>query len=229
VKAPEPRHKAVWYLRKRWWAIGALALLIIIVITSSGPRTKNTSNTGGPTTTASSTPQTTGSTTTTTEEDDLGGPGAPTIAGTVVATGSGGSAGISACRTGSPLANVYHPNRLSVVRPCMTVSGTVESVRSEADGDTHFDLALDPQYSSLLRPANNSYQHGWLVAEIVPADKPGCSPGQPPRPPSGTYDYGAARGPTRQLPRSASTSLSRAPMSSTRTTEAGQRCTRCGL
>ena len=72
----------------------------------------------------------------------------------------------------------------------MTVSGRVMSVTVEDDGDTHFDLALDAPYVSMLRPANYSGQHGWLVVEIVPADKPGCIPGQPPRPASGTYNYG---------------------------------------
>ncbi|HET6964841.1 MAG TPA: hypothetical protein VFH58_08710 [Acidimicrobiales bacterium] len=139
-------------------------------------------------------------TTTTIEEDDLGGPGAPTIAGSVVTAGAGTSSGSAACRSGSPLANVYHPNRLTVVNACMTVSGTVESVRSESDGDTHFDLALDPQFSSLLRPANSSGQHGWLVAEIVPADEPGCIPGQPPRPATGTYDYGICTGADETVP-----------------------------
>jgi hypothetical protein len=76
----------------------------------------------------------------------------------------------------------------------MTVSGTVQSVTVEADGDTHFDLALDTSFVSLLKPANYSGQHGWLVTEIVPADKPGCIPGQPPRPASGSYNYGTCTG-----------------------------------
>jgi hypothetical protein len=76
----------------------------------------------------------------------------------------------------------------------MTVSGTVMSVTPEDDGDTHFDLALDTPYTSMLTSANNSGQHGWLVVEIVPADKPGCTPGTPPRPAYGTYDYGICTG-----------------------------------
>jgi hypothetical protein len=92
------------------------------------------------------------------------------------------------------LANVYHPNRLKVVSPCTTVSGTVESVRAEEDGDIHFDLALDPQYASMLTAANSAGQHGWLVVEIVPADEPGCTPGSPPRPATGSYDYGICSG-----------------------------------
>lgn len=100
----------------------------------------------------------------------------------------------SSCRPGDPTANVYHPYRLRVIKSCMTVSGTVASLRAEADGDTHFDLALDAPYISLLAPANYSAQHGDLVVEIVPADKPGCTPGQPARPASGTYNYGVCTG-----------------------------------
>jgi hypothetical protein len=74
------------------------------------------------------------------------------------------------------------------------VSGTVMTVTPEDDGDTHFDLALDAPYTSMLKPANESAQNGWLVVEIVPADKPGCTPGQPPRPPEGTYNYGLCTG-----------------------------------
>ncbi|HZU80749.1 MAG TPA: hypothetical protein VE991_12605 [Acidimicrobiales bacterium] len=133
-------------------------------------------------------------TTTTTGEDDLSAAGAPTIHGSVVGAGSGSAVGNSACRGGNPLANVYHPNRLLVLAACDTVSGTVESVRSEDDGDTHFDLALDPQYRSMLTSANSSEQHGWLVVEIVPADEPGCTPGAAPKPPSGSYDYGICTG-----------------------------------
>jgi hypothetical protein len=97
----------------------------------------------------------------------------------------------SHCRSGDPLANVYHPSRLEVIRRCVSISGTVMSVRAEDDGDTHFDLRVDPR---LVNMGNVRHQHGWLVVEIVPADKPGCVVGQPPRPPSGTYDYGICTG-----------------------------------
>ncbi len=107
---------------------------------------------------------------------------------------SAGPVATTRCRTGPPLADVYHPDRLTVVTPCATVSGTVMSVRYEQDGDVHFDLALDPPYRGMLTAANAEYQHGWLVAEIVPADESGCTPGSPPRPPHGSYDYGVCTG-----------------------------------
>jgi hypothetical protein len=99
-----------------------------------------------------------------------------------------------ACRSGDPLANVYHPYRLQVVATCATVAGVVESIRHEDDGDFHIDLALDAPYRQMLDAANRTYQHGWLVLELVPADQTGCTVGQPPRPTSGSYDYGICTG-----------------------------------
>jgi len=100
----------------------------------------------------------------------------------------------SGCRKGSPLANVYHPDRLLIIGACKTVSGIIRSITHEADGDYHFDLALDPAFASLINNGNVTGQHGWLVAEIVPADEPGCTPGKPPKPVSGTYNYGYCTG-----------------------------------
>jgi hypothetical protein len=45
------------------------------------------------------------------------------------------------------------------------------SVRSEDDGDVHFDLRVAP---SLVNAGNVAHQHAWLVVEIVPADEPVC-------------------------------------------------------
>ena len=181
-----------WYRKKQWWVAGVVALALI-ASAIAGHHTKPVS-TGGPGSASNSSLGATGSSTTSTTEDDLGGPGAPTVAGSVVPPGAESAAGQSACRSGYPLANVYHPNRLAVLSPCMTVSGTVATVTREQDGDTHFDLALDPQYTGLLKPANYSGQHGRLVVEIVPADASGCTPGQPPRPATGSYNYGICTG-----------------------------------
>jgi hypothetical protein len=104
------------------------------------------------------------------------------------------------CRA-SPLANVYHPDRLVVISPCKTVSGVVKSIRREPDGDVHFDLSLDAPYATLVNRGNVLHQHGWLVAEIVPADEPGCTPGTPPKPAIGTYNYGTCTGADETTPR----------------------------
>lgn len=103
------------------------------------------------------------------------------------------------CRSGDPLANVYHPYRLLVKSECMTVTGTVAYIRHEDDGDVHLDLSLPASESHLLDQANYSDEDGQLVTEIVPADQPGCSPGQPPPLPptayrSPSYDYGLCTG-----------------------------------
>jgi hypothetical protein len=99
----------------------------------------------------------------------------------------------TACRP-DPLANVYHPTRLRVIQACVTVTGTVRSRRVEDDGDAHVDVALDDPFVGMLVSENFDHQHGWLVVEIVPADRPGCTVGQPPRPATGTYDYGICTG-----------------------------------
>ncbi len=103
------------------------------------------------------------------------------------------------CRSGDPLANVYHPWRLRVVKTCLAVTGTVAYVSSETDGDVHVDLSLPRNESSLLNAANVADQYGNLVTEIVPADRPGCTPGEPPPLPltayrSPSYSYGICTG-----------------------------------
>jgi hypothetical protein len=63
--------------------------------------------------------------------------------------------------------HVYNAYRLNVIRSCITASGIVESVLQEADGDYHVRLALDSQYSNLTNSANDQYQYGDLVVEII--------------------------------------------------------------
>src|SRR5689334_10604460 len=58
----------------------------------------------------------------------------------------------SACGTGL-WRHIYHPDRLKVVKLCMTVRGTVEGVRSEPDGDKHIRLATR---ASLVNSANDA-------------------------------------------------------------------------
>lgn len=127
---------------------------------------------------------------------------APTLAAVVAASILAGSAcgtiaapvaSGSACRGGPPLANVYHADRLQVLAACRTVSGTVGYVRHEADGDWHIGIRVDPAFAGML-DAGNRRLGGQLVTEIVPADEAGCTPGRPPRPPHGSYDYGICTG-----------------------------------
>ena len=134
-----------------------------------------------------------GTTSTTVDPDEVPDPSAASAKPPPLAADLGTSAS-SACRTGDPLANVYHPSRLTIVRPCATVIGVVAGVRAEPDGDVHVNLDLDPAFAGLVNDRNVSGEHGALVVEIVPADEPGCTPGQPPRPATGTYDYGRCTG-----------------------------------
>jgi hypothetical protein len=77
------------------------------------------------------------------------------------------------CKWGPPLAGVYLSGRLKLVDRCMTVSGTVDCLKDEPDGDVHIRLRLDQQYTWLLLPANSLQtcvdQPGpHLVVEIIP-------------------------------------------------------------
>ena len=77
------------------------------------------------------------------------------------------------CKPGDPLAGVYLPSRLTVKDACTTVSGTVDCVQHEPDGDVHVRLRPDPAYRRLLTPANAFQQCATekdphLVVEIIP-------------------------------------------------------------
>jgi len=75
---------------------------------------------------------------------------------TVVPVGSG------ACQPTDQDGYVYNPGRLEVVVPCLYVTGIVAAVRTEADGDLHILLDVDPPYAYLLRPANQGEELGDL-------------------------------------------------------------------
>lgn len=62
---------------------------------------------------------------------------------------------------------MYHPYRLDVQAACVHVSGVVDAIRREADGDLHILLALDAKYAYLLTPANQGVELGDLVVEPV--------------------------------------------------------------
>jgi hypothetical protein len=73
----------------------------------------------------------------------------------------------SACTPTDQDRYVYNPSRLAVQAACIRVTGTVEAIRHEADGDLHILLALYPAYAHLLRPANQGEELGDLVVEPV--------------------------------------------------------------
>ena len=63
--------------------------------------------------------------------------------------------------------HVYNPYRLKLIRSCITASGVVDNVFERPDGDYHITLDLDSQYSNLTNTANDQYQYGDLVVEII--------------------------------------------------------------
>jgi hypothetical protein len=75
--------------------------------------------------------------------------------------------------------HVYNPRRLTILRACLTVTGTLvdatagsahpsrDGVRHESDGDTHGWLHVDSAFTDLINDANRSHEEGNLVFEIV--------------------------------------------------------------
>src|SRR6267143_2821192 len=79
-----------------------------------------------------------------------------------------GSTSSPSCSDPASISNhVYNPYRLQIVKSCITASGTVDRVIQEADGDVHVRTKLDQAYSNLTNSANNQYQYGDLVVEII--------------------------------------------------------------
>jgi hypothetical protein len=63
--------------------------------------------------------------------------------------------------------HVYNPSRLQVVDYCRSVSGVIESIRTERDGDFHIRVKLDPEFSDMINSANIKNQFGNLVVEPI--------------------------------------------------------------
>src|SRR2546428_9321863 len=83
---------------------------------------------------------------------------------------SPGAGSTSSTTCGDPASissHVYNPSRLQIVKSCITASGTVDRVLEEADGEVHVRTILDRAYSSLTNSANDQYQYGDLVVEII--------------------------------------------------------------
>ena len=75
------------------------------------------------------------------------------------------------CRSGDPLAGVYHPERLRVRSRCRTATGVVERVEFEDyDGDVHIRLQPDGIDRKLLSRGNERLG-GSLIVEVIPQDR----------------------------------------------------------
>jgi len=77
------------------------------------------------------------------------------------------------CRPGDPLDGVYLPHRLIVKKRCVTVTGRVDCVHREPDGDVHIEVQLSRHYRHLLTHANAfqrcpGHPGPHLLVEIIP-------------------------------------------------------------
>ena len=77
-----------------------------------------------------------------------------------------GPAGHSTCDRGL-WSHIYRPYRLHVISACKAVTGTVEGVQQEPDGDLHILLRPDPAYAGLINGANTEFEDGDLVLEEI--------------------------------------------------------------
>jgi hypothetical protein len=104
-----------------------------------------------------------------TPDTSSGTPAAP-AASPVNAAATSGEADAK-CRQ-EPLTGVSDPKGLEVKEACKTVSGTVESVVELKSGNERIVLKPDKEFADLINEKNTKLQHGNLVVEIIPLDKP---------------------------------------------------------
>ena len=69
------------------------------------------------------------------------------------------------------MAHVYRPSRLTILNPCVTISGTIADIRGQADGDYHVMLRVDQGSTcggrDCLDDGDRQLQQGYLVVEVV--------------------------------------------------------------
>lgn len=68
--------------------------------------------------------------------------------------------------------HVYNPKRLKVIEDCKEVTGTVEAIDAELDGDYHILLRPDSQFANLVNQLNLEKFAGDLVVEAICELKP---------------------------------------------------------
>jgi hypothetical protein len=79
-----------------------------------------------------------------------------------------GSPSSSACSDSASISShIYNVYRLQIVKSCTTASGTIDNIIEEADGDVHLRTNLDQTYSNPANNANDQYQYGDIVVEII--------------------------------------------------------------
>jgi hypothetical protein len=63
--------------------------------------------------------------------------------------------------------HIFNPKRLTVIDVCKTVVGTIVNIDPREDGDIYIVVKLDPQFTSILTPANYAQRNGYLVVESI--------------------------------------------------------------
>jgi hypothetical protein len=63
--------------------------------------------------------------------------------------------------------HVYKTERLKIVDTCKSVTGVIEAIKAEPDGDYHVLVKLDSQYADLINEENMRKQNGNLVVEPI--------------------------------------------------------------
>jgi hypothetical protein len=63
--------------------------------------------------------------------------------------------------------HVYVPSRLKIVNRCVSVTGVIENIQAEPDGDYHIRVKLDQRYSNMTNMSNKIFQHGDIVVEAI--------------------------------------------------------------
>jgi hypothetical protein len=74
-------------------------------------------------------------------------------------------------------AHVYDASRLTVLNPCLTVTGTVDNApHASDDGDLTFHFVPDPAFSGLLNSASNGHLHVEAICQAaIQSDTPQAS------------------------------------------------------
>ncbi len=110
----------------------------------------------------------------TTATPGAGGPGSeptsrltPTVRPAATPTARPPAPPPAACVSTDQDRYVYGPARLAVQATCLRITGTVQAVRHESDGDFHILIAVDAPYRHLLTPANQGEELGDLVVEPI--------------------------------------------------------------
>ena len=91
----------------------------------------------------------------------------PTAVAGAVASAIAPTITAASCKPTDQDRYVYNPDRLIVQAACLRVSGVIDAIRQEADGDLHILLRLDSADRHYLTPANQGEELGDLVIEPI--------------------------------------------------------------